>query len=214
MTDDGSVAYALRRLNMASARVQRWDEQAQRLEDRRDAMRSKAWRTRLTNELARVESLFRRAVTNVNRWRVEVRRRREAEVQAAAAQRQKERIAPPPSDELDEDVADEWELGVDYAATSGAGSNVDINIRLRRTDGHSFGLAEATRAMSSFRRNLSLGHGDPAPAGYEVAGVSWRNPERSSRGWRSGEWTDLGGLWNVLYVASDEGVWRLGSVDQ
>ena len=219
MTDDASVRYALHRKRLAERRLDRWNRQAQALEDRRDATKSKGWRTRLTRELDRADAAYRRAAADTRHWNTEIRQRLERDRAAEQAQRLAERQlretrAAEPVAPDDEDMSVEWEVGVDYESDGGAGSNVDINIRLRRTDGRQFGFAEATRAMSALRQNVSLGRSDPAPPGYEIAGIAWQNPDRSSRGWRRGEWDDLGGLLNVLYVASDApDTWRLGSVD-
>lgn len=218
MTDNGSVAYALHRLRLAESRLQRWSDAAQSLEDRRDATKSKGWRTRLARELLRADRAYRRAVVSVREWRAEVRLRTERDRTLATKLREEpRRVMSPAAGVTDEgeDVSNEWEIGVDYDAASGAGSDVDVNIRLRRTDGRQFGFAEATRALSALRHNISLGMADPTPTGYQLADISWHNPNRAAKTWRHGDaWEDLGGLQNPLYMLSDiPDMWRLGSVD-
>lgn len=209
MTPDDSAEYAFYRLGLASNRQARWLAEAIRLADREDTMRDRGWRTRVRHERERAERRLDRANRDYQSWYDRYTSRRAAEAEAAAAA-----AAPPTPDEA-EDFASEWEIGVDYDAHSGAGSDVDVNIRLRRSDGQQFGFAEATRAMSALRQNVSLGISYPAPPGYEIAGISWRSPERASRGWRSGDWSDLGGLTNPLYIVSDvPDAWRVGSVDE
>lgn len=216
MTDDGSSSYALHRLRLASARQAKYLALHTRLEDRIDTLRNKGWRTRVRREQVRVGRRLDRANADYQRWTVEFRRRQSAERERAARQaapRPAERLpAPPMPDEL-EDYASEWEIGLDYEATGGDASNVNVNIRLRRTDGRDFSMTEAQAALGILRDNINRGLSDPSPSGYEIAGIDWQQPERSSRGWRHGDWDQLGGLYNPLYVASDQLYLRLGSVD-
>lgn len=116
------------------------------------------------------------------------------------------------SEDIIEDVSDEWEIGVDYNGEAGGGHDVDINVRLRRADGAAFGFTEAAAAMAHFRANLSHGVSNPIPAGYRMAAINWKRPERGSMKW--GDAGDLDTFNNVLYVASDDDTaWRLGSVE-
>lgn len=214
MTDNGSSDYAFHRLRLASVRQAKYLALYTRLGDRIDALRDKGWRTRVRNEQTRVGRRLDRANRDYQRWFSEFHRRRNRELQ----EREQAARKPPPRppsfapDETD-DFADEWEIGLDYEATGGDASNVNINIRLRRSDGGIFSMKEASAALGILRDNINRGMADPAPSGYEIAGIDWQSPERSSRGWRHGEWDNIGQLLNPLYVASDQLYLRLGSVD-
>lgn len=116
-------------------------------------------------------------------------------------------------DEFDVDAV-EWEFGVEYLAAGGPASNVDVNIRLRRTDGLPMGAAEALDVMSALRTNFSNGVDAPVPRGYRFAGINWRSPNKGSRRWKSGDREDLEALRVILDTAARSSVWRLGSVDR
>lgn len=215
MTDDGSSAYAFHRLRLAGARQTRHLAEYTRLQDRMDTMRSKSWRTRVRREADRVARRLDRANADYSRWTVEYRRRQARERQEQEAkQREKPKQLPEPV--LPDDAGDyaaEWEIGLDYQASGGDGSNVDINIRIQRMDGREFSMAEAQAALSTLRDNINRGLSDPSPSGYQIASIDWRSPDRSSRGWKHGDWDEVGGLLNPLYVGSDQLYLRLGSVD-
>jgi hypothetical protein len=123
-----------------------------------------------------------------------------------------ERVALDP-DEYDVDAV-EWEFGVEYLSAGGPASNVDINLRLRRTDGLPFGAAEAMDVMAVLRANFAYGLSHPVPRGYRFAGINWRSPEKGSRRWKSGDDDDLNTLQVILGVAARSSLWRLGSVDR
>lgn len=108
----------------------------------------------------------------------------------------------------------EWEFGVEYLAAGGPGSNVDVNIRLKRTDGLPFGAAEALDVMAALRVNFSNGLDNPVPRGYRFAGINWRSPNKGSRRWKSGDREDLQALRIILDTAARASTWRLGSVDR
>lgn len=204
MKDDGSVAYANHRQGLAELRVRRWSQEVTRLEDRRDRMRSKGWRTRLTKQIRQAERALSRANADTDRWLMEAADREDRAEQAAL------QVA----DAGGEEYATEWEIGIDYEAANGPTHDVDVNIRLRRSDGSAFSYGEATRAMAALRVNIGLGKDDPAPMGYEIAGINWRSPGRASRGWRHGDWSSRGGLADVLYIASEiPDLWRVGGVE-
>lgn len=118
------------------------------------------------------------------------------------------------SEDVSEDESDEWEIGVDYngEGSGGRSHDVDINVRIRRADGATFGFHEALAVMGQLRANLSAGAANPIPPGYRMAAINWRRPGRGSVSW--GDAGDLDAFHNVLYVVSDdESAWRLGSVE-
>ena len=111
------------------------------------------------------------------------------------------------------DSSAEWEFSCEYLSGESS-SNVDVNFRIRRTDGAKFDADEARRAMSMFRERVAAGHMS-APRGFRIAGIDWRNPAKSTDWTGSGSFpSSLGGLENVLYIAADHpSLWRLGGVD-
>lgn len=118
------------------------------------------------------------------------------------------------SADVDETMAPEWELGVEYLSASGPGSNVDINVRVRRTDGRPMGFNEAANVLSSFRANLARGADNPVPSGYKFAGINWRSPNKGSRRWKSGGKRDLETFSTLLSEsAAKPQAWRLGAVE-
>lgn len=126
---------------------------------------------------------------------------------------------PPPSEEYDEpldDIAEEFEIGVEYFAAGGRASNVDINIRIRREDGGMMRASEARDVMAAMMTRFNRGEDDPTPRGYYVAGVDWKRPGKASRGWKHGDADDLENFKNVLYIAAGDNTarWRVGSVDE
>ena len=118
-----------------------------------------------------------------------------------------------PPEEYDVDAV-EWEFGVEYLAAGGPASNVDINIRLRRTDGLPFGADEALDVMNALKSNLSQGMNNPVPRGYHFAGINWRSPHKGSRRWKDGTKRDLEGFRTILDTAATASAWRLGAVDK
>lgn len=94
----------------------------------------------------------------------------------------------PPEVEGD-DFAVEWEMGLDYNATSGGPNgksrDFDLNIRIKRSDGTPMGFAEANDVMRSILVSGTV------PTGYKAAGIRWRRPGKASRGWKTGDVSDL-----------------------
>jgi hypothetical protein len=112
-----------------------------------------------------------------------------------------------------DDFAGEWEIGVDYDAAAGRGSDVDINIRLSRVDGMLFSSTEAAQALAEFRTRVQNGDRNPIPPGYRMAAINWRRPRGGTGGWRprggSGTQGDLAMFNAVLYAtAGDDSAWR------
>ena len=116
--------------------------------------------------------------------------------------------------ELTDDLmADEWEIGVDYHPVGGPpSSHVDINIRIRRTDGAAMGFKQAQRTMEELRENIRLGRDQPVPRGYMVAGVDWKRPYHAFD-FTEGSPLEFEVFRDVLYIAADTSPWRLGGVD-
>jgi hypothetical protein len=83
---------------------------------------------------------------------------------------------------------------------------VNINIRIRRTDGKPMGFAEARRALLYTRNN-----GGEPPTGYLVSGCSWEDPSKSSKGWveKGNPGKNAGALSAPLYIGN---IVRLGAV--
>lgn len=117
-----------------------------------------------------------------------------------------------------EDESDEWEIGFEYRGAD-RHSHVDVNIRIAREDGHTFGFKEAQRVLTQFRENLAH-DANPIPAGYLMAFIDWKRP-RKGTGWQHGGEHDLDSFHAPMYVESgNTAVWsiepsgnvRLGSV--
>ena len=112
-----------------------------------------------------------------------------------------------------EELADEWEIGIDYRASRR--TDVDVNVRVRRVDGRPFDKPEAVAVMRAMRDHFTRGVGPYLPRGYLVAAIDWRNPRFASRGWK----TDIGesqlNIFRHVLGGSDDAQWyvRLGSVD-
>lgn len=117
------------------------------------------------------------------------------------------------TEDVYETDAIEWEFGVEYLASSGPTSNLDINVRIKRADGLPFGADEALDVMAALRTNLSRGLENPMPVGYRFAGIDWRSPNKGSRRWKHGTRRDLESMRQVLDTAADVSHWRLGSVE-
>ena len=107
------------------------------------------------------------------------------------------------------------EVGLDYEAAKGTPSDVNINIRIRRTDGQGISEADAKRAI------VAIAQGEAElPDDLEVSAVRWQRPQKVSKrgaaaGWRSGEPEDVFSfssiLAHVVFNENGEGL-RFGHV--
>lgn len=105
-------------------------------------------------------------------------------------------------------VSVEWEIGFKYRTTRRGrrGSDVDVNLRIRRVDGRAFGVVAARRVLAHVRRTQET------PDHYMVAGVDWKRPHAGS-GWRHGDVSDLDNFWAPMYSRDrDTSAWRFGAV--
>lgn len=199
--DRESSEYAEYRAVRAAQRGDRWSAEAQRLYDRADTMRSKSWRTRVLREAERADRLARRARTEASNWQAE------AVVREAEELADRGGVGLP--DEYDDDVADEFFLTLEYEADSGRGSDVDIQLHVRRVDGAPMTAREAQHAFSVIR---SQGAHEPPP-GYEFAGIDWRRPHKASSRWTTGRNVDVAvrDFFSVLLLAPSN-AYRFGGL--
>lgn len=105
--------------------------------------------------------------------------------------------------------AAEWEIGFKYRAEMWGrrSSDVDINVRVRRVDGRSFGVGEARKVLAHVRTTQET------PAAYMVAGVDWKRPH-SGTGWRHGSVADMESFWAPMYSRdTDTKAWDLRPQD-
>lgn len=109
------------------------------------------------------------------------------------------------------------EVGVDYSAAKGTPSDVNINIRVRRTDGRGISEADAKRAIVAIAQGES-----ELPDDLEISGVSWQRPQKVSRRgnvghWRHGEPEDVFSfssiLAHIVFNENGEGL-RFGHVKE
>lgn len=114
-------------------------------------------------------------------------------------------MAEPGGELAPEDYAPEWEVGCEYSSWRGQ-SDVDVNIRVARTDGAPMPESEARQVF----RQLRATGGEP-PDGYRIAGVRWRNPKGASSAWRErgDPYDNLANLWSAVFAAQSA---RLGAV--
>lgn len=143
-------------------------------------------------------------------------RRRERYEQAQRVKRGRIKLFPEPPiireewEEFGDEAFVEWEFGFEYDAVSNnAGSNVDMNFRVRRVDGKPFSAREAARVMDFVRENSGK-----APTGYKFRAVDWRSPNKKNPRWKSsGDVVNvIGNLGNVLDAVSKQPQsWRLGA---
>jgi hypothetical protein len=113
------------------------------------------------------------------------------------------------------------EIGLTYSAAKGRiASDVNVNIRIRRTDGRGVSEDDAKRAL------FAIGSGEASlPDDLEVSGVEWQRPQKSGRSgsssWKQGS---EGDVWNFHPIVSsllfpsrsgaDYGAFRMGHVKE
>lgn len=110
----------------------------------------------------------------------------------------RERFRPEPRDyEEPPDIDVEWEMGMEYLAAGGRGSNVDINIRFARDDGRGMDHNEARAVFDAFRLAVSSRYDVALPEGYHFAAINWRRPSMHAE-WRGGRHTGESTLVDLL----------------
>ena len=97
------------------------------------------------------------------------------------------------------------EIGLSYSAAKGIASDVNFNIRVRKTDGSGLTVEDARRAM----RAIAAGDEGGMPDDLEVSAVDWSRPSRVSRGGtaaakRNRDGANAFAFANILAVAMDE----------
>lgn len=87
----------------------------------------------------------------------------------------------------------EWEIAYEY--TSGTkGHDVDVSVRIARTDGAPIPEAEAFGVFKAMRAS-----GGEPPAGYRVSGIRWRKAKQYADGRREvGAWRSKGDAYDNL----------------
>jgi len=70
------------------------------------------------------------------------------------------------------------EIGVSYSAAKGIASDVNFNIRVRRTDGLGVTDDDANRALLA----IAYGNANDLPDDLEVSAVDWARPSKIGRG--------------------------------
>lgn len=109
------------------------------------------------------------------------------------------------------------EVGLDYEAAKGTPSDININIRIRRTDGRGISQSDAKRAIVAIAQGES-----ELPDDLEVSAVRWQRPQKVTRrgaptGWRHGDPEDVFSftsiLAHVVFNENGEGL-RFGHVKE
>lgn len=87
----------------------------------------------------------------------------------------------------------EWEIAYEYTSHS-RGHDVDVSVRIARTDGAPIPESEAFSVFKSMRAT-----GGEPPAGYRVAGIKWRKAKQREDGTRDvGAWRSRGNAYDNL----------------
>ncbi len=131
----------------------------------------------------------------------------------ATAVAKAERRPEPAARELveEEDAQAEWQFGLEYEARH-RGSNVDLNVNIRRRDGRKMTRTEAVDAFQEYLRYRE------APAGYEVASIVYRSPESKRAaartfGSRGHAVEDLQLSFDSVIANTDLADWRVGGIE-
>lgn len=143
-----SAAYADHRLELAQRRARAAARDVERLFDKADFAQSKSWRTRWLREAARAEAKLARAERDIVTWQQTLEDREEPE-------------------------ASEYVLALDYEAEARS-SDVDIQVHVRRMDHAPMRESEARKVLAALHDSA----GESIPAGYRVAAIDWRNPNK------------------------------------
>ena len=107
---------------------------------------------------------------------------------------QAQRLVPPPRQRPGSRVI---EVGLNYSAAKGIASDVNINIRVSRTDGRPISIEDAKRALKAIASDEREG-----AENLRVSGVEWQRParatERRAPTWRSGDPDDVWSFQAIL----------------
>lgn len=173
--------------------------------DRWEAVRSRAarakWRKIVDesrNDYARFSSAVDRLENQVENYGAALVER-EQEDERAAGRR------------VSEDSQPEWQFGLSYVAAR-RGSNIDLNVDIRRVDGQPMTRSDAVEQFHMF---LDMGM---APEGIEVAKVMYRSPEQhGARGeqFRTGGHSvdELTDAFNSVMTTVNFTDWRVGGIE-